>query len=85
MCVYGGTRICTVTYSRYPLGGLSADCWPSVGRLSATVGRLSAVCRPTVLLVNCRPTVGGVSVGCPSGVGEVSAECRWTVGEVLVK
>ena len=59
---------------------LSANSWPTVGRLSftafyknllPTVGRLLAVCRPTVgrLSLNCRPTVGSMSVICWPSVG----------------
>ena len=64
-----GRRMCykcdsTVIVKKSSQKNLSADCRPSVGRLSAvcwpTVGRLSADCRPSVgrLSAVCWPTDG---------------------------
>ena len=58
---------------------LSVDCRPSVGRLSATVGRLSAVCWPTVgrLLAVCRPFLGRQTAD------RFSPKHRLSVGRVI--
>ena len=72
----------------------SADCRPTVGRLSTncwpTVDQLSADCRPTVgrLSTNCRPTVvyrllRKSSANSRPTVGRLSADCWQHVGNLL--
>ena len=48
------------------------------------VGRLSAICWPTVgrLLADCRPSVGRLSAVCWPTVGHLLADCRPSVGRL---